>query len=208
MKNFRLALCLLATILTLALATSCSGPKQVFYFQHDPAMPKVAAQKANPEPIYSASNTPNLPDLTQYSLATTETKSGNTASTNLTKKDLRKLLRKTLKNIKDTTDNRGRNRRITMAVNKDRIGQLESEARNFKNSVKVQNDENKVTVDMKKSIPEFSQTEWILLGVAALLVLLILLSLPVIGTILGVVLALAIIALGVALLTGYIDINL
>lgn len=207
MKKIRLALYGLTAVVTMALATSCAGPKQVFYFQPGPATPKVAAKNTNPEPLYSASNSVNPADLPRTALTQTPEARPASMPAALSKKDLRKLVRKTLKNIKDTTDNKDRNQRVSIALNKDRISRLESEARDLKKSVRVQNEDNKVTVDMKRSIPEFSQTEWILLGVAALLVLLILLSLPVIGTILGVVLALAIIALGVALLTGYIDIN-
>ncbi|KAA5546467.1 hypothetical protein [Adhaeribacter rhizoryzae] len=207
MKRIRLALYSLGITLTIALATSCSSPKQAFYFQPGPATPKVAAKEAKPELVLSAGNTITPADLPRTTLTTPETEQTNIPVA-LSKKDLRKLVKKTLKNIKDTTDTNGRNRRMSIALNKDRLAQLESEARDFKNSVRVQNDDKKLTVDMKRPLPEFSQTEWILLGVAALLVLLILLSLPVIGTILGVALALALIALGVALLTGYIDLNI
>ena len=209
MKKFRLALYSLGITLTIAFASSCAGPKQAFYFQPGPPTPKVAAKEAKPEPLYSASNAviPST-DLPRTTLSTTPETLPASTPVALSKKDLRKIVKNTLKNIKDTTDTRGQNRRMSLAVNKDRLAQLESEARDFKNSVRVQNDDKKVVVDMKRPIPEFSQTEWILLGVAALLVLLILLSLPVIGTILGVALALALIALGVALLTGYIDLNI
>ncbi|MGV3586866.1 MAG: hypothetical protein ACO1OF_07700 [Adhaeribacter sp.] len=208
MKKFRLALYSLGITIIIAFATSCAGPKQAFYFQPGPPTPKVAAKEAKPEPLYSASNSITTTDLPQPALIATPETQPASMPIALTKKDLRKLVKKTLKNIKDTADTSNRNRRMSVALNKERLAQLESEARDFKNSVRVQNDDKKVTVEMKRPLPEFSQTEWILLGVAALLVLLILLSLPVIGTILGVVLALALIALGVALLTGYINLNI
>lgn len=210
MKNFRLTLYAVASALTMAFATSCAGPKQVFYFQKDPAMPKVATQKPSPEPSFSASNTPNLTEVPRISYnPTPETNTAGTTgtTTTLTKKDLRKLLKKTLKDINDSTDTRGRSNRVGVTANKDRLSKLEAEARDLKNSVRVQNDDKKVKVDVKKPSTDFSQTELILLGVAALLILIILLSLPVLGTILGVVLALAIIALAVGLLTGMIEIN-
>ncbi|GEO04303.1 hypothetical protein AAE02nite_19670 [Adhaeribacter aerolatus] len=209
MKKIKLALNALGLTLIIAFASSCAGPKQVFYFQPGPPTPKVAAKDAKPELALSASTAPGVVDLPRTSLTITpETAQESTAPVTISKKELRKLVRKTLKNIKDSTDTRNRNQRMSVAVNKERLAQLESEAREFKNSVRVQNDDKKLTVDMKRPIPEFSQTEWILLGVAALLVLLILLSLPVLGPILGIVLALAIIALGVGLLTGYIDLNI
>lgn len=208
MKNNRLAFYTLVAILTLALATSCTGPKQVFYFQPGLATPKVGAKTTNPQPNYSANNTLNLADLSRPDLtATPETEPAGT-SVALNKKELRKLVRKTLKNMKDTTNNQEPNRRVLVTLNKDKIGQLETGARNFKNSVRVQDNDKKITLDKKSGLTEFSQTEYILLGVAALLILLILLSLPILGPLLGVVLALAIIALGVALLTGYIDLNI
>jgi hypothetical protein len=203
MKKFRLALYALAT----AFATSCSAPKQVFYFPQDSPAPKVTSNQTQ-EPTYSASNAPVITDLPRTSLTITpENNSRSTAATTFTKKELRKLLRKTLKDIKDSTDTRGRNNRVGISANKNRLSQLEAEARDLKNSVRVQNDDKKVMVDVKKPVTDFSQTELILLGVAALLILLILLSLPVLGTILGVVLALAVIALAVGLLTGYIEFN-
>jgi hypothetical protein len=208
MKNIRRFLHAAAAVLTVAFATSCAGPKQVFHFQSGAATPKVAAHKLSPEPLYTASNSVILNNLPRPTIITTPESPTASMPVALTKKDLRKLVRKTLKNIKDTTNTRGQNRRLSVAVNKDRINQLEAQARDFTNSVKVQNDAHKLTVDMAKPLPEFSQTEYILLGVAALLALLILLSLPVLGPILGVVLALAIIALGVGLLTGYIDLDI
>lgn len=209
MKNSKFFLYAVVAALTAALVTSCAGPKQVFYFQPGATTPKVTKQQTAVAPTYTASTTTNPAILPPASLtATTPEDPATSMPVALTKKDLRKLVRKTLKNVKDTTHTRGQNRRVSVAINKERLNLLESQARDFKNSVKVQNNEQNLRVDMQKPLPEFSQTEYILLGVAALLVLLILLSLPVLGPILGIVLALAIIALGVGILTGYIDLNI
>lgn len=210
MKNFGPIYYLLISFLALTLASSCSSPKQVFYFQSGPATPKVAKPKVPAEPVYTASNAPVLAEL---SLTTppnlTDTKNQEKATKSLSKKEVRQLVRRTIKGIKDTTNTRNRDRnRVSVSANKDRLARLEAEAEELKNSVRVQNSDSKVTVDVKKPVTDLSQTELILVGIAALLILLILLSLPVLGNILGAILGIALIAAAVAILLGYIEINI
>jgi hypothetical protein len=211
MKNTRPTLYFLLCFVALTLASSCSSPKQVFYFQPGPATPKVVKQPPTAEPVYTASNELSLADLPRKPLAAlTETENGEKAPVKaLSKKEVRQLVRKTIKALQDSTNTRNKDRgRVSASINKDRLARLETQAQELKNSVRVQNSDNKVTVDVQKPVSDLSQTELILVGVAALLVLIILLSLPVIGNILGAILGIALIAAAVAILLGYIEINI
>ena len=211
MKNSRPVFYLFIFLIALAFASSCSSPKQVFYFQPGPATPKVVKQQPPAEPVYTASNELSLADLPLTTLANlAETKDLEKASVkSYSKKEVRQLVRRTVKALKDTTDTRNKDRgRVSVTANKDRLARLEAEAQELKNSVRVQNSDSKVKVDVKKPVSDLSQTELILVGVAALLVLIILLSLPVIGNILGAILGIALIAAAVAILLGYIEINI
>jgi len=207
MKNFRPVYYFFLSFLAFTFACSCSSPKQVFYFQPGPATPKVVKQQPSAEPVYTASNDIAIADLSVTPLAETKT-AEKTPVKSYSKKEMRQLVRKTLKVLKDSSNTRNKDRRIGVTANKERLAQLEAEARELKNSVRVQNTDSKVTVDVKKPITDLSQTELILVGVAALLVLLLLLNLPVIGPILGIVLTLALVAAAVAILLGYIEINI
>lgn len=208
MKNFRLLNYLFFSFLAFFFA--CSSSKQVFYFQPGPATPKAVKQQSPAEPVYTASNELSLTDLPQ-NLALEVANSENAAKVpekNYSKKEIRQLVKKTLKVLKDSTNTRNKERRVGVTANKERLAQLEAEAREVKSSVRVQNTDSKVTVDVKKPVTNLSQTELILVGVAALLVLVLLLNLPVIGPILGIVLTLALVAAAVAILLGYIEINI
>jgi hypothetical protein len=210
MKNFRFLYLLFVSFLAISFVTSCSSPKQVFYFQPGPATPKIAKPQLPAEPVFLASNALSLTSLPP-GLPAEVADSENAVKQlekNYSKKEIRQLVRTTLKVLKDSTNTRNKERRVGATVNKEQLAQLEAEAREVKNSVRVQNTDSKVTVDVKKPVTNLSQTELILVGVAGLLVLVLLLNLPVIGPILGIVLTLALVAAAVAILLGYIEINI
>ena len=201
MKLFKLHFS--AFILILALATSCSSSKTVFYFQNNPAVPQVT-HKVNPsEPVYSANTNNAVPDLlpapTAFNLneSTLSTKS-------ITKKEVRKLLRQNLVALRDTTPDK----KVTISADKEKIQEIKSEVENLKKSVKVERaGDDKVVVNYKEPVTQLSSTTKILLAVAAVLVLAILFSIPVLGGLLAFILGLVVVAVAVALLLGIIEIR-
>ena len=203
MKNLRLIGSILSLIIALICA-SCSSNKQVFYFKNTPETSKVAVKKIEPAPVYTATTDLTVAEMAAVATPPTEEKA---LTKTYTKKELRKLVKTTLKSLKDTINTRKGDKRVKVSANKDRLSQLQTEAEELKNSVNVEKNDKKVTVNVKQPRTNLSQTELILVGVAALLVLLILFNIPVLGTILAVALGLAIVAVAVALLLGVIEIN-
>ena len=204
MKNFSFLCSILGSLLLLVLASSCSSNKQVFYFQNAPAVSKVAVKKAEPAPVYTASTELTAVDLLAVASPPSEEKA---EVKTYSKKELRKLVKTTLRSLKDTINTRKGDKRVKVTANKEKLSQLQTEAEELKNSVNVEKNDKKVTVNVKQPRTNLSQTELILVGVAALLVLVILLSIPVLGNILGLILGLAVVAAAVALLLGVIEIN-
>ena len=203
MKNLRFLCSFLVPVLAFVF-TSCSSNKQVFYFKNTPDTSKVAVKKAEVAPVYTASTELSVEEIAAVASPAPE---AEVVTKTYTKKELRKLVRTAIKSLKDTVNTRKGDKKVKVAANKEKLTQLQKEAEELKNSVKVEKDDQKVTVNVKQPRTNLSNTELILLGVAALLVLVILLSIPVLGTILGIVLSLAIIAAAVALLLGVIEIN-
>ena len=205
MKKISFNLFLLAACLGLNFITSCSSPKAFYSFQPGPATPKVAKLAPPPaEPVFTASTNSTVTTLPVTAPLVKEEKG---VATTISKKEMRKLIKKTLKDLRDTAKTRSREKRIAVSADKNKLEQLQAEARELKNSVQVQNNDNKVVVDVKKPSTSFSQTELILIGIAAFLVLVLLFAIPVIGPILAAVLGLAVIAAALAVVLGYIQIN-
>lgn len=204
MKKFRLAFYFYLLLVITLSNFSCSSTKQAFYFNPGPATLKVAT-KTKPEPVYTASS--ELTITTNPVINVSEPTDVNKPTTTGSKKEMRKLVRQTIKAIRDTSEQKMGDKRVGATVNKEKLAQLEAEMKELKNSVRVREDDKKAVVSVKKPSTTLNQTELILLGIGALLVLIILLSLPVIGTLLGLILALGIIALGLGLLLGYIQID-
>ena len=203
MKNLRFIGSILSLLIALVFA-SCSSNKQVFYFKNTPETSKVAVKKAEPAPVYTASTDLTVAEMAAVAAPPAEEK---VVTKTYTKKELRKLVKTTLKSLKDSVNTRKGDKRVKVSANKDRLAQLQTEAEELKNSVNVERNDKKVTVNVKQPRTNLSQTELILVGVAALLVLVILLSIPVLGNILALVLGLAVIAAAVAVLLGVIEIN-
>jgi len=203
MKKISFNLFLLAACLGLNFIISCSSPKAFYSFQPGPATPKVA-KLAPAEPVFTASTNPTVIALPATAPLVKEEKA---VATTISKKEMHKLIKKTLKDFRDTTKTRSREKRIAVSADKNKLEQLQAEARELKNSVQVQNSDNKVVVDVKKPSTSFSQTELILIGVGAFLVLVLLFAIPVIGPILAAVLGLAVVAAALAVVLGYIEIN-
>lgn len=204
MKKHPLAIYLYGFLIIILLNSSCSSTKQAFYFNPAPVTLKVATHKT-PDPVYLAST-----DLTNATIPVTkaiELPAQKEPVTTISKKELRKLMQQSLKSLKDSSEQKNGNKRVSATVKKEKLAQLENEIKEIKKSVRVQEDGKKAVVSVKRPSTTLNQTELILLGIGALLVLIILLSLPVIGTLLGLVLALGIIALGLGLLLGYIEID-
>lgn len=123
----------------------------------------------------------------------------------ISKKELRKLLKQQVRMWKDTVP--GKSRKVTVTGDKEKIKELKSEVKDFKNSVKVESSEDKVVINYREPVTELSDTAKILLAVGALLVLVLLFSLPVIGPLLAAILAVAVVAAALALILGYVEIN-
>ena len=73
--------------------------------------------------------------------------------------------------------------------------------------VKVESSEDKLVVNYREPATDLSDTAKILLAVGALVVLVLLFSLPVIGPLLAAILAVAVVAAALALILGYVEIN-
>lgn len=200
MKLFKLHFS--AFILILTLAASCSSPKTVFYFQNNPAVPQVMHKAKTPEPVYSASTNNAVPNILPAS-ATVDL-NANTRTKPITKKEMRKLLRKNLVALRDTTPDK----KVTISADKEKIQEIKSEVENLKKSVKVERaGDEKVVVNYQEPRTQLSGTTKILLAVAAVLVLAILFSIPVLGGLLAFILGLAVVAVAVALILGVIEIR-
>jgi hypothetical protein len=202
MKNLRLPFSL-TYFIAFALSvfvSSCSSPKQVFYFQSAPATPKVAAKPQNTQPVYTAS-TDAIP------VVVNPTASDEMKTVAISKKELRKLLKQQVRMWKDTVPSKSRSRKVTVTGDKEKLKELKSEAKEFKNSVKVESSDDKVVINYREPATELSDTAKILLAVGALIVLVLLFSLPVIGPLLAAILAVAVVAAALALILGYVEIN-
>src|SRR5687768_17369473 len=138
MKNLRLPISFFyLSAFTLALFfSSCSSPKQVFYFQSAPATPKVAVKSQKQAPVYTASTdlkaaevTPVVPDEMK--------------TVAITKKELRRLLKQQVRLWKDSVPARSQNRKVTVSGDKQKLKDLKSEVKDFKNSVRVEESDDK-----------------------------------------------------------------
>jgi hypothetical protein len=200
MKNLRLPFCFIsfAAFAFAVFISSCSSPKQVFYFQSAPATPKVAGKAQNPQPVYTAST-----DATP--VAVNPSVSGEIKTVAITKKELRKLLKQQVRLLQDTVP--GKSRKVTVTGDKQKLKELKSEAKDFKNSVKVESSEDKVVINYREPVTDLSDTAKILLAVGALIVLVLLFSLPVIGPLLAAILAVAVVVAVLALILGYVEIH-
>jgi hypothetical protein len=207
MKNLRLPISFFpfVVVLTLFLA-SCSTPKQVFYFRAAPATPKVAVKTQAPEkaqatqPVYTASTEAIVGEVrpsTQNEIKTVP----------ISKKELRKLLKQQVRLLKDTIPNKSKGRNVSITGDKQKVKELQSEVKGLKNSVKVENAGDKVVVNYQPPATELSDTAKILLAVGALVILILLFSLPVIGPLLAAILAVAVVAAALALILGYVEIH-
>lgn len=199
MKSFKLNFS--AFILILMLGVSCSSPKTAFYFHHNPAVPQVKHLANTPEPVYSASTTV-APDLLLTAKESYFEEKSVAKPT--TKKEVRKLLRKNLAALRDTTPDK----KVIITTDKEKLQEIKSEVENLKKSVKLERaGDNKVVVNYKEPDSGLSSTTKILLAAAAILVLAILFSIPGLGGLLALLLGLAVVALAVALILGVIDIR-
>ena len=200
MKPFKLNFS--AFILILTLAASCSSPKTVFYFQNNPAVPQVKHKAVTPEPVYTASTNTTVPDVLSATPAFNFDE--NAPAKSITKKEVRKLLRKNLAALRDTTPDK----KVIITTDKEKLQEIKSEVENLKNSVKVERASNdKVVVNYKEPGTQLSSTTKILLAAGAILILAILFSIPGLGGLLALLLGLAVVALAVALILGVIDIR-
>jgi hypothetical protein len=202
MKNLRLPFSFIYfTAFALAvLISSCSSPKQVFYFQSAPATPKVAAKTQSSQPVYTAST--DAAAVVVDPVVTDEMK-----TVAISKKELRKLLKQQVRVWKDSVPNRSKARKVTVKGDKEKIKELESGAKDFKKSVKVESSDDKLVINYREPSTDLSDTAKILLAVGALIVLVLLFSIPVIGPLLAAILAVAVVAGALALILGYVEIN-
>jgi hypothetical protein len=201
MKNLRLPFSLsyfIACVLCVFFA-SCSSPKQVFYFQSAPATPKVAEKAPAQQPVYTAS--------TEAMAVVIPVESEERKTLAISKKELRKRLKQQVRLWKDSVPSRSKSRRVTVKGDKQKLKELKSEVNEFKNSVKVESDEDKVVINYREPVTELSDTAKILLAVGALIVLVLLFSLPVIGPLLAAILAVAVVAAALAIILGYVEIH-
>lgn len=147
MENLRLNKFAFLPLLLLIFVSSCSSPKQVFYFQNAPAVAKTASKPTPPEPVYTASTSLTLPDLPVTNLLNSNEEA--TAVKTMSKKELRKFVKQTLRDLKDSVrTSPAADKRVSVSANRDRLGQLQADVANVKNSVRVQKDAKKVTLDM------------------------------------------------------------
>jgi hypothetical protein len=208
MKNLRLPISFspFVVVLTLFLA-SCSTPKQVFYFQQAPATPKVGTEhqnkppvSPNQQPVFTASTSVTAADINKVVPVEMETKA-------ISKKELRKLLKQQVQLWKDSVPNKSNNRKVTVTGDKQKLKDLKSEVKDLKNSVRVESGDDKLVVNYQQPATELSDTAKILLAVGALIILVALFSIPVIGTLLAAILAVAVVAVALALILGYVEIH-
>lgn len=180
--------------------SSCSGSKQVFYFQPAATAPKVATIPKAAPPVYTAS-TGTLPDVDNL-LANKEMETSA-----ITKKEFRKLLKQQVRLWKDTIPGKSKSRKVTVSGDKQKLEDLKTEVKDLKKSVKVESSEDKVVVNYQQPATELSDTAKILLAVGALIILIALFSIPVIGPLLAAILAVAVVAGALALILGYVEIH-
>lgn len=180
--------------------SSCSGQKQVFYFQPAPTSPKSGTKTQPQAPVYTASM-----DLAAADILPTVPDEIKTVA--ISKKELRKLLQQQVRLLKDTIPNKQGNRRVQVSGDKQKLKELKSDVNDFKNSVRVEENEDKVVVNFAQPETDLSDTAKILLAVGALIILIALFSIPVIGPLLAAILAVAVVAGALALILGYVEIN-
>lgn len=201
MKNLRVPsyfFYLSAFTLSLIFA-SCSSPKQVFYFKSAPAPPKAAVKPHDQGPVYIASTdikaaeVPPVPDKIE--------------TVAISKKELRRLLKQQVRVWKDSVPDRSQNRKVTISGDKQKLKDLKSEVKDFKNSVRVEETDDKVVVNYSQPATDLSVTAKILLAVGALVILIALFSIPVIGPLLAAILAVAVVVAALALILGYVEIH-
>lgn len=202
MKNVRLPyfFACLAVFAMLVSISSCSGSKQVFYFQPAPVAPKVAKIPKEAQPVYTASTATFL-DVDNL-LANKEIETSA-----ITKKEFRKLLKQQVRVWKDTIPGKSKSRKVTVSGDKQKLEDLKTEVKDLKKSVKVESSDDKVVVNYQQPATELSDTAKILLAVGALIILIALFSIPVIGPLLAAILAVAVVAGALALILGYVEIH-
>lgn len=202
MKNSRLRFCLLyVPVLLLALFfSSCSGPKQVFYFQNAPVVPKVGAKPQPQDPVYTASIGKGVGE-------TVPAVSNEIKTAAITKKELRKLIRQQTRLMKDSVSGRSESRKVSISGDKQKLRELKSEVEGLKKSVRVESNEEKVVLNYREPSTNLSDTAKILLAVGALIVLVALFSIPVIGPLLAAILAVAVVVAALAIILGYVEIH-
>lgn len=202
MKKLRLSCYAFASILTLLFGASCSGSKQAFYFQNNPATPIMAQKQLASEPVYTASTEIAATNFTAMTPAPAEQK---LPAKPMTRKEARKTIKKYLAALQDTTPG---DKKVIISTDKEKLEEIKSEVKDLKNSVKVEKaGDDKVVINYKEPRTQLSNTTKILLAVAAVLILAILFSIPVLGGLLAFILGLAVVAAAVALLLGIIEIR-
>jgi hypothetical protein len=202
MKNSRLpAFYFFLSAFILALFfSSCSSQKQVFYFQRAPVTPKVAVKPQKPAPVYTAST-----DVKAAEIKPVVPEEIKTVA--ITKKELRQLLKQQVRLWKDSVPGKSPNRKVMVTGDKQKLKDLKSEVKDFKNSVRVEETDDKLVVNYSQPSTELSDTAKILLAVGALIILVVLFSIPVIGPLLAAILAVAVVAAALALILGYVEIH-
>ena len=202
MKNLRLpSYFFYLSAFTLALFfASCSSPKQVFYFKSAPAPPKAAVKPQNQAPVYIASTDIKAAEVPPVVPDKMETVA-------ISKKELRRLLKQQVRLWKDSVPDRSQNRKVTISGDKQKLKDLKSEVKDFKNSVRVEETDDKVVVNYSQPATDLSDTAKILLAVGALIILVALFSIPVIGPLLAAILAVAVVVAALALILGYVEIH-
>jgi hypothetical protein len=201
MKNLRLPFSFyLAALALILFLGSCASPKQVFYFQAPAASPKVGEKAPSQQPVYTAST-----EATPVVLTPTIQEDIKTVA--ISKKELRQLLKQQVRLWKDSVPNKSNNRKATISGDKQKLKELQSEVKGLKNSVKVENNGDKVVVNYQQPGTQLSDSTKILLALGALVILILLFSLPVIGPLLAAILAVAVVAAALALILGYVEIN-
>jgi hypothetical protein len=202
MKNLRLPFYFFyLSAFTLALFfASCSSPKQVFYFKSAPAPPKTAVKPQSQDPVYMASTAMKAVEVPPVVPDKIETEA-------ITKKELRRLLKQQVRLWKDSVPDRSQNRKVTISGDKQKLKDLKSEVKDFKNSVRVEETDDKVVVNYSQPATDLSDTAKILLAVGALIILVALFSIPVIGPLLAAILAVAVVVGALALILGYVEIH-
>ena len=202
MKNLRLpSYFFYLSAFTLALFfASCSSPKQVFYFKSAPAPPKAAVKPQYQGPVYMASTDMKAAEVPPVVPDKMETVA-------ISKKELRRLLKQQVRLWKDSVPDRSQNRKVTISGDKQKLKDLKSEMKDFKNSVRVEETDDKVVVNYSQPATDLSDTAKILLAVGALIILVALFSIPVIGPLLAAILAVAVVVGALALILGYVEIH-